>query len=171
MKKKLVVILSTIALTGCGSISGFGVDESSDDPVEASAEDVSGTTTEPAPATTPPQPSAAPAATPTTSEPPRKTEFEWTQEFCELPASAVIDNGEGLVLDHKGTADKAEDTIDIDALACALSYLDTPESIVRAMDTTRMIDGRQTESANGLTYQWSYGENYGLDIIITRDGS
>jgi hypothetical protein len=36
------------------------------------------------------------------------------------------------------------------------------------MEGTRALDGRQTQTADGYSYTWSYHPDNGLDIIITE---
>lgn len=78
------------------------------------------------------------------------------------PALAVVDQGETLIVDGMGSAGYPD-------LACILLELDTPTSVVAAMDSTTAMMGRQEEEADGFLYEWSYHPDNGLDLIITED--
>lgn len=52
-------------------------------------------------------------------------------------------------------------------LACLLLEFDTPQSVVAAMDSTTAMMGRQHEESDGLTYEWSYHPDNGMDLVVT----
>lgn len=97
-------------------------------------------------------------------------------EQCELPESAIGDDGETLILDGEGKDDRklvggkmttVGEKLAIEDIGCALAGIDTPDSVIAMMEGTRAMDGRQTQTADGYSYTWSYHPDNGLDIIIT----
>ena len=51
-------------------------------------------------------------------------------------------------------------------LACMLLELDTPDSVISRIDSTRALDGRQTGTWDGFSASWGYHPDNGLDIVI-----
>lgn len=114
-----------------------------------------------------------PAAAVTPATPP----LQLVAEQCELPESAIGDEGATLILDGAGKDDRKRvqgttvtvgDNLDIEEIGCALGGVGTPDSVVAMMEGTRAMDGRQTHTADGYSYTWSYHPDSGLDIIITE---
>jgi hypothetical protein len=98
-------------------------------------------------------------------------------ENCDLPKSAIGDEGETLILDGEGKDDlklvdgkmtTVGEKLAIEDIGCALGGIGTPDSVVAMMEGTRALDGRQTQTADGYSYTWSYHPDNGLDIIITE---
>lgn len=87
---------------------------------------------------------------------------------CDPSSGATIgDDGNTLTFDHKGEEDiLGLDFIDV---ACILDAVDAPASVLSHMDQTTSLDGRQTESWDGLTIAWSYHPDRGMDGVITVD--
>ena len=87
-------------------------------------------------------------------------------ESCGSPEGiALEDGGATLVFDHRGEDDLAGGSI-MDIL-CVFAELDMPTRISTHMDQTTSLDGRQTESWDGLEIQWSYHPDRGMDGVIT----
>ncbi|MEJ6544537.1 hypothetical protein PQI65_15215 [Brachybacterium paraconglomeratum] len=116
---------------------------------------------------------AEPAAAVTPATPP----LQLAAEQCELPESAIGDEGATLILDGAGDDDRklvggtvttVGEKLAIEDIGCVLGGIDTPDSIVAMMEGTRAMDGRQTQTADGYSYTWSYHPDNGLDIVITE---
>lgn len=116
---------------------------------------------------------AEPAAAVTPATPP----LQLVAEQCELPESASGDAGMTLILDGEGKDDRklidgevttVGEKLAIEDIGCTLGGIGTPDSIVAMMEGTRAMDGRQTQTADGYSYTWSYHPDTGLDIIITE---
>lgn len=96
--------------------------------------------------------------------------FEAAIEDCGLDelsfAAYVADDGDTLILDHKG----AEDLIglDYDQFACVLSELDVSTSVLSRMDNTRALDGQQSASWDDYEITWSYHPDTGIAAIVER---
>ena len=78
------------------------------------------------------------------------------------------DNDQTLVIDVQGEEDSSgasyEDQV------CILARLDMPASVESHLNQTTSMDGRQTESWDGVTIEWSYHPDRGSDMVITLDG-
>lgn len=116
---------------------------------------------------------AEPAAAVTPATPP----LQLVAEQCELPDSAIGDEGATLILDGEGEDDRklvggkvttVGAKLAIEDIGCALAGIDTPDSVVAMMEGTRAMDGRQTQTADEYSYTWSYHPDDGLDIIVTH---
>lgn len=90
-------------------------------------------------------------------------------EACDLPESALMDDGASLMLDGKGEDDRtgAAGKLSIEQLCCALFELETPESTVTKMSNTRALDGMQSDTDENFEYTWTYHPDDGLDVIVT----
>ena len=116
---------------------------------------------------------AEPAAAVTPTTPP----LQVVAETCDLPQSAIGDEGTTLILDGEGKDDRkfvggemttVGEKLAIEDIGCALGGIGAPDSVIAMMEGTRALDGRQTHIADGYSYTWSYHPDNGLDIIITE---
>jgi hypothetical protein len=79
----------------------------------------------------------------------------------------LADGDTTLVIDTKGDDDYAG--VDYSTLACALDELGTPTRVVTAIESTRALDGRQSDSWDGFAASWSYHPDTGMDLIVSFD--
>jgi len=77
----------------------------------------------------------------------------------------LADEQTTLILDTQGAEDVAG--LDYATVSCVMSRLGTPERVVRAMESTRALDGRITDSWDVFTASWSYHPDSGLDLVIS----
>jgi hypothetical protein len=85
---------------------------------------------------------------------------------CEIesnPWITVGDEGRSVSMKSEG-GDSAG--ADFEDLACVLLELDTPDSVISRIDSTRALDGRQTGTWDGFSASWGYHPDNGLDIVI-----
>lgn len=75
------------------------------------------------------------------------------------------DDGKTLVLDTKGSKDASGASSD--AYSCVLAQLNAPKRVQSHMEQTTALDGRQSESWDGVDLSWSYHPDRGLDAIFT----
>lgn len=122
--------------------------------------------------TTGPEVTPEPAAAVTPTVPPLQS----VAETCDLPDSAIGDEGGTLILDGAGKDDRklgdgglvtVGDKLDVKEIGCALAGTDVPDSVVAMIEGTRALDGRQTQETDEYSYTWSYHPDSGLDIVIT----
>jgi hypothetical protein len=93
----------------------------------------------------------------------------WDAKIACNNAGSVTDGGRTLTIDMTGGADERGSAYTAADATCVLDELQTPTSIITLMETTRAIDGRQTDEWDGLTATWSYHPDNGLDIVIEKD--
>ncbi|MEU2199538.1 hypothetical protein [Isoptericola sp. NPDC019482] len=77
----------------------------------------------------------------------------------------LVDDGTTLALDAQGEEDfsgASYTTVD-----CVLGALEAPSRVTELMNSTRALDGRQTDSWDGVTATWSYHPDTGLDLLLT----
>lgn len=87
---------------------------------------------------------------------------------CGSPVGITLaDENRTLTIDVRGDEDSNGATYE--AQACILRSLDTPSSVIAHLEQTTSMDGRQTESWNGITAAWSYHPDRGSDMVITLD--
>jgi hypothetical protein len=143
MRRALLPLLAAVALAGCASPTG------------SIAEAVSSSETPPTAETTP--------ATP----PLRDAVYA-----CGMHVSVLMDGGETLMLDGAGEDDypSSSSTHSMEEITCILGELDTPASIIAKMNSTRALDGMQTDSDGTFEYTWTFHPDNGIDIIITAIG-
>lgn len=80
-------------------------------------------------------------------------------------AGRVGDDGRSLVLDTEGEDWGSGDLTLVDTM-CVLDELDVPDVVLDKMGATRSLDGRQTDSWDGIEVSWSYHPDDGLDVIL-----
>ncbi len=77
------------------------------------------------------------------------------------------DEDRTMVIDVKGDEDATGASYDDQA--CILARLDIPGSVESHIGQTTSMDGRQSESWDGITIEWSYHPDRGSDMVITVD--
>jgi len=91
-------------------------------------------------------------------------------EAC-LPDGAdgirLADDDRTLLIDTQGDDDLvgAEYT----DVACLLLELEVPDRVVAQIDSTRALDGRQSDAWDRFTAMWSYHPDSGLDLLVVED--
>lgn len=76
----------------------------------------------------------------------------------------VADGNKTLVIDGKGEEDTTG--VEVSAVACVLQHLGATTAVVEHMDSTRALDGRQSDEWPGYRAAWTYHPDQGLNIII-----
>jgi len=87
-------------------------------------------------------------------------------EACEVEDSQYIvvgDEGASLSMDSNGEESKGAPYSDI---LCVLDELDTPDSVLNRINSTRALDGRQSAEWTNFSASWGYHPNSGANIII-----
>ena len=96
--------------------------------------------------------------------------FETAAEACELaPVLVVADKGKTLTLTTAGKSGKSASYTDIEDVACVLAKLEVPSYVVSHIDSTRALDGQQTDEWDGISARWTYHPEDGLHLVL-RDG-
>lgn len=95
-------------------------------------------------------------------------DFAAALETCKITPGTyarVLDGGDGLVLDGQG-----EDTpgLRLESIACVLTDLGVPGTTINRMDSTRALDGRQSDTLDDFTVEWSYHPDDGLDLLFSK---
>ena len=94
--------------------------------------------------------------------------FERAAEACELaPLLVVADKGATLTLTTAGKSGVSY--TDIEDVACVLAKLEVPSYVVSHIDSTRALDGQQTDEWDGISARWTYHPEDGLHLVL-RDG-
>ncbi|MGP9649341.1 hypothetical protein ACT3TP_02500 [Glutamicibacter sp. AOP38-B1-38] len=98
-------------------------------------------------------------------------DFAGAVEECEVSAEGflVLDDGEALQLDSKGSDIWDSGTEDFAQIACVLAGLEVPGSVISKIDSTRALDGRQDDSWDGVAISWSYHPDSGVDILLEKE--
>ena len=96
--------------------------------------------------------------------------FETAAEACELvPLLVVADKGTTLTLTTAGKSGKSASYTDIEDVACVLTELEVPSYVISHIDSTRALDGQQTDEWDGISARWTYHPEDGLHLVL-RDG-
>ena len=94
--------------------------------------------------------------------------FETAAEACDLvPLLVVADKGTTLTLTTAG--ESGVSYTDIEDVACVLAKLEVPSYVVSHIDSTRALDGQQTDEWDGISARWTYHPEDGLHLVL-RDG-
>lgn len=81
-------------------------------------------------------------------------------------ATQLGDGGKTLIIDSSG--DVIKSIVDEQTVGCVLDYLHTPAAVRSHIESTRALDGQQTDSWDGYTARWTYHPEDGLDITIEQ---
>jgi len=93
----------------------------------------------------------------------------WTQTISPAPAKSkavpvlvgVEDAGKTLVTTVGGGAFMSTDTA-----GCVFDHLAVPDAVRQHVNTTRALDGQQTDSWSGYMARWTYHPDDGLQMTI-----
>lgn len=77
----------------------------------------------------------------------------------------IADGDRTLFLDMQGK-DANSGRLDVNDLTCVLGQLKTPTYVIREMEQTRALDGRQSETWESFEASWTYHPDQGLDVLI-----
>lgn len=86
--------------------------------------------------------------------------------LCELNNAkgiSIMDGGKSLEIKTAGKLSTGVSTAD---LACVLGDLNTPQSIIARMDSTRALDGTQNGTWAEFIASWTHHPDRGLNIVI-----
>lgn len=87
------------------------------------------------------------------------------------PGTTLADGGKTLIIDGKSESEALNGQgrgVDTATEACILKYLGATAAVISHMESTRALDGRQTDSWDGFTASWTYHPDNGLDITIQK---
>lgn len=79
----------------------------------------------------------------------------------------LSDGGRTLYLDMKGE-DSGSGTLLWRDMECYLSALEAPDYVLRHMESTRALDGRQSDTWGSFEASWTYHPDDGLDVLIRQ---
>lgn len=79
----------------------------------------------------------------------------------------LADGGRTLDLDMKGE-ELGSGELTWAEVKCYLNALNTPAYVVRHMQSTRALDGRQTDTWGSFEASWIYHPDDGLDVLIRQ---
>lgn len=97
--------------------------------------------------------------------------FEAALSECDLAEMGILllaDDNKTLILDMEGD-EAGSGLLPFEDVQCVLYALDTPSSTLTLMGSTRAMDGRQSDSWDGIEASWSYHPDNGLDVILELD--
>jgi hypothetical protein len=95
--------------------------------------------------------------------------FAQALDDCGLRAGGdaqLMDDGNSLLLDMAGEESGGLETA---SMACVLVALDVPDATISRMDSTRALDGRQSDQFGDISVEWTYHPDDGLDVLFTRE--
>ena len=93
--------------------------------------------------------------------------FERAAEACELaPVLVVADKGKTLTLTTAGKSGKSASYTDIEDVACVLYELEVPSYVTSHIDSTRALDGQQTDEWDGISARWTFHPESGLHLVL-----
>lgn len=102
---------------------------------------------------------AAASATPET------TVLEDAAQTCSSRPDEILgDGGASLTLDTKGTGDA--DGHDFADVRCVLGEISAPDYVREHIESTRALDGQQTDQWGDIEARWTYHPDSGLRITL-----
>lgn len=90
--------------------------------------------------------------------------LEEAAEYCEVAGDVLRDEGRSMTLDTMGEEDYVGDEIEV--VACVLTELDTPDYVIDHIDSTRALDGQQTDEWDDIEARWTYHPDVGMQLTL-----
>jgi hypothetical protein len=88
---------------------------------------------------------------------------------CGLLNSRYASTGDaGYTITLEGRPDGEYTGLRPEQIACVLTALAVPDSVVSEMDGTRAIDGTRKASWDKFSATWTYHPDHGLRIVLTE---
>lgn len=98
------------------------------------------------------------------------TDLDSTGSMEVLVSSCLItalgDGGSSITIDTKGSGEASGEQLE-DAF-CVLRTLGAPDFLIELVQSTRALDGRQSEEWDGYRADWRYHPDSGLQLTIIR---
>jgi hypothetical protein len=79
----------------------------------------------------------------------------------------ILDDGEAIEL--TGAGKSLFSGLQADVVFCVLDEIDAPAALKSKMQSTRALDGRQSDDWDGFEVSWSYHPDDGLNVLIEHD--
>ncbi|MBL6275271.1 hypothetical protein JMF97_03735 [Micromonospora fiedleri] len=92
--------------------------------------------------------------------------FAAAKKSCAPHSAFVVVGDEGRTLTVRGQG-KEDAGLPIASIACLLTELGTPDSVVAEMDSTRALDGRRSGHWGDIRANWSYHPSSGMNLVFT----
>ena len=93
-------------------------------------------------------------------------ETELRKAYKTCGQHGEISDGDRTLFLDLGGKDSGSGSLDVTELACVLVELETPSYVTTAMQQTRALDGRLSETWGNFEATWSYHPDNGLDVVI-----
>lgn len=106
------------------------------------------------------------AQVPSTTAASGPTRFADARDACGIGSQVSVDDGgrtvtvSGIGKDEKGASLRMEQT------DCLLEKLNVSSAVKKHMETTRALDGQQTDEWDGIKARWTYHPDDGLNLIL-----
>ena len=96
--------------------------------------------------------------------------LEKAADTCNLMTLLIVaDEGKTLTLTTAGTSGKSASYTDIEDVVCVLTELEAPSYVTSHIDSTRALDGQQTNEWDGISARWTYHPKDGLRLVLRDD--
>ena len=93
--------------------------------------------------------------------------LEKAADTCNLMTLLIVgDEGKTLTLTTAGTSGKSASYTDIEDVACVLTELEVPSYVTSHIDSTRALDGQQTDEWDGISARWTFHPESGLHLVL-----
>lgn len=106
----------------------------------------------------------APTQGGSTSSTPTTTVLEDAAEWCEAATDVVQDEGRSLTLDTMGQDEDIGD--DLEVVTCVLTELGAPDYVIEHIESTRALDGQQTDEWDDIEARWTYHPDVGMKLTL-----
>lgn len=95
------------------------------------------------------------------------TPIEAAKEKCSTVSAPVRDDGKTITFDNVSAKERPgpDDVVDV---VCVLVELKTPSRIMSHMDSTRALDGMQTDKWEQFEARWTYHPDDGMNLTVTE---
>lgn len=98
-----------------------------------------------------------------------KPEIVKARISCELEGDKYAKLGDGgYTITLQGRPKYRSEGPSPDAIGCVLAAVDTPDSVIEQIDSTRALDGMQKASWDQFSATWTFHPDDGAKIIVSQ---
>lgn len=108
------------------------------------------------------------ASTPTTSSSSSTMTRIWQAGVACNITRLPQDEGMSITLDTRGKEDEGIDDLydPLEDVTCMLEQLDAPDYVTQHIESTRALDGMQTDEWDDMKARWTYHPDDGLSLTL-----
>lgn len=101
-----------------------------------------------------------------------ETQIQTAYTGCGTEVSAMTDYNGSIEMGDDGSSlivDGVQGDKGFEALSCVINALGISDALRSRVNSTTALQGQQSATEDGLTYEWSYHPDNGVEMTVSED--